>query len=350
MPHLLDGKSVLPFGHYASGMVALTYILALLILWSRGKSVLDLWLMVAVCALIAEAVSIALFATARFDLGFYTNRAVPLVVSKVVLITLLSETLMLNERLASAFILQRRERDNRLMSVDAATAAIAHEIKQPLATISVRCSAALRWLKRTPPDCEEAIICLTGMLEASGRANEVVNSTRELFKPTPTQMTPIEINRLVRQVLQMVESDLHVQGVTVTTEFKGGLPHIMGDPTLLQQVVLNLVKNAIEAMGAGPTTIKALRLVTTQDGNSVVSLSVQDSGPGITSENGTHVFDPFFTTKSSGTGLGLSISKKIIEDHGGDLRLTKTSSNGSTFEITLPSVATNGKGSAGLTK
>ena len=115
----------------------------------------------------------------------------------------------------------------------------------------------------------------------------------------------------------------------------------MADPTQLQQVILNLIKNAIEAMAAGPTTIKALRLVTTQDGNSVVSLSVQDTGPGIAPENETHVFDPFFTTKSSGMGLGLSISRRIIEDHGGELRLTKTGSNGCTFEITLPSVATS---------
>jgi C4-dicarboxylate-specific signal transduction histidine kinase len=105
-----------------------------------------------------------------------------------------------------------------------------------------------------------------------------------------------------------------------------------------------LIKNAIEAMATGPTAVKTLRLVTTKDANSVVSLSIRDSGPGITPENGTHVFDPFFTTKSSGTGLGLSISKKIIEDHGGDLRLTKTSSNGCTFEITLPSVATSDRG------
>ena len=124
------------------------------------------------------------------------TRLIPLVVSKVVLIVLLSETLILNERLASAFILQRRERDNRLMSVDAATAAIAHEIKQPLAAISTRCSAALRWLKRTPPDLEEVIACLTGTMEASDRANEVVDSTRELFKATAHQMTPIEINVL----------------------------------------------------------------------------------------------------------------------------------------------------------
>jgi C4-dicarboxylate-specific signal transduction histidine kinase len=135
----------------------------------------------------------------------------------------------------------------------------------------------------------------------------------------------------------MVENDLHVQGVTVSTEFQEDLPQITGDRTLLQQVILNLVKNAIEAMGTVPTATKALRLVTTQDVNSVVSLSVQDTGPGLNPENATHVFDPFFTTKPSGMGLGLSISQRIIEDHGGELRLTKTGSNGCTFEITLPS-------------
>ena len=344
MPRILDGNNVLPLGHYANGMIALTYVLALLLLWSRGKSVLDLWLMVAVCALLAEATMVALLITGRFSVGFYANRFIPLVVSKVVLIALLSETLILNERLISAFMMQRRERENRLMSVEAATAAIAHEIKQPLAAISMRCSTALRWLKRTPPDYEEITASLTGVMEASHRANEVVDSTRELFKTAALQMTPIEINRLVRQVLRMVENDLRAQGVTVSTEFEDDLPQIMADRTLLQQVILNLVKNAIEAMGTVPAAIKALRLVTTQDGNSVVSLSVQDTGPGINPKNGTHVFDAFFTTKSSGMGLGLSISRKIIQDHGGDLQLTKNGSNGCTFEITLPSAATSDSG------
>jgi C4-dicarboxylate-specific signal transduction histidine kinase len=300
--------------------------------------------MVTACALAMETSLTAFLVTTRFSVGFYATRLIPFIVSKAVLIVLLSETLILNERLASAFILQRRERENRLMSVDAATAAIAHEIKQPLTAISARCSAALRWLKKTPPDLKEVQDCLTRMMDASGRANEVVESIRGLFKTSAHQMTPIEINRLVRQVLQMVENDLHVQGVTVSTEFQQGLPQIMADRTLLQQVILNLIKNAIEAMATGPTAVKTLRLVTTQNANSVVSLSVQDSGPGITPENGTHVFDPFFTTKSSGTGLGLSISQRIIEDHGGELRLTKTSSNGCTFEITLPSVATSDSG------
>ena len=109
----------------------------------------------------------------------------------------------------------------------------------------------------------------------------------------------------------------------------------MADPIQLQQVILNLIRNAIEAMAVDPATIKTLRLVTIQNGNSVV-LSVQDSGPGIVPENETNVFDPFYTTKSSGMGLGLAICRRIIEDHRGELRLTKTGSNGCIFEITLP--------------
>jgi len=343
LPILID-DTVSPLGHIVNGTIALTDMFALLLLWTRGRSVLDLWLMVALCALLGEAVLITFFVTARFTFGFYAIRLISLIVSKVVLIALLSETVILNERLVSAFMLQRRERENRLMSVEAATAAIAHEIKQPLAAISVGCSAALRWLKRTPPDYEEVTASLTGVMKASHRANEVVDSTRDLFKTTAHQKTPIEINRLVQQVLRMVENDLRSQGVTVSTEFQEDLAQITGDRTLLQQVILNLVKNAVEAMGAVPTTIKALRLVTTQEGNSVVSLSVQDTGPGINPENRTHLFDPFFSTKSSGMGLGLSISRKVIQDHGGDLRLTKTSSNGCTFEITLPSLATSDSG------
>ena len=134
-------------------MVALTSVLALLLLWFRGKSVLDMWLMVAVCGLTMESSLVAfnLFSS-RFSVGFYAIRLIPVIVSKVVLIVLLSETSLLNERLASAFILQRRERENRLMSVDAATAAVAHEIGQPLAAVSAkRFSAALICSKKRRP-------------------------------------------------------------------------------------------------------------------------------------------------------------------------------------------------------
>ena len=114
----------------------------------------------------------------------------------------------------------------------------------------------------------------------------------------------------------------------------------MGDPIQLQQVILNLIRNAIDALAIAPGT-GAVRLVTTRGTNSTVSLFVQDNGPGLTSETEANIFDPFFTTKASGMGLGLSISRRIIEDHGGDLRLVETSSTGCVFEIALPGVATS---------
>jgi signal transduction histidine kinase len=338
-PLFVDRRTVTPAGNHITGIDFWIGLLALALLWRRQKSVLDLWLTVAVVCMVAELWVNTFVIGGRYTLGFYAARFLSVTVSVVVLIVLLTESTVLYARLSNAIALLQRERDNRLMSLDAATASIAHEISQPLGAITLNISSVLLSLKKTPPDLEEVHACLTAMEGDCNRANEVVRSIRTLFKTTAHQMPLIEINRLVQQVLRMVENDLHVQGVTVSIEFQEDLPQITGDRTLLQQVILNLVKNAIEAMGAVPTTMKALRLVTTQDGNSVVSLSVQDSGPGITPENRTRVFDPFFTTKSSGTGLGLSISRKIIQDHSGDLRLTKTGANGCTFEITLPSVA-----------
>jgi len=134
----------------------------------------------------------------------------------------------------------------------------------------------------------------------------------------------------------MVDDDLHVHGVSASTEFQEDVPKVRADPIQLQQVILNLVKNAMDAITIGPTTTKAIRLITTYDGKSSVSVYIQDTGPGITLANEHRIFDPFFTTKTSGMGLGLSISRRIIEDHGGILRLTETSSKGCTFEITLP--------------
>jgi signal transduction histidine kinase len=170
----------------------------------------------------------------------------------------------------------------------------------------------------------------------SGRANEVIASVRALFNATARQRTMVDINLLAWEVLGMVENDLHIHGVSTSTECQEGLPQITADPIQLQQVILNLVKNAIDAIAIGPKTQKAIRLITTYDGKSVVSIYVQDTGPGIALDNQSQVFDPFFTTKLSGMGLGLSISRRIIEDHGGDLRLTETSSKGCTFEVTLP--------------
>jgi signal transduction histidine kinase len=329
---------------YLAAALWLLNIMALVLLLARKRTILDLWLAVALFMSLPDY-SLAFFYSAlRFSLGWYTARSYLLIASSTLLVALLMETTMLYVRLASAITLQRRERANRLMSVDAATAAIAHEIKQPLGAMSLNCETALECLKRTPLDLEELRSCLTDAIDDSNRANDIVAGIRGLFKTTARPRTMTEINGLVREVLGMVENDLHVHGVSVSTELQEDLPQIMADPTQLQQVILNLIKNAIEAMTTGPTTIRAVRLVTTKNANSTVSLIVQDSGPGITPKNASQIFDPFFTSKSSGMGLGLSISRRIIEDHGGDLRLIETSSTGCTFEITLPSAATRDSG------
>jgi C4-dicarboxylate-specific signal transduction histidine kinase len=333
-----------PFLQYLAGVMWALNAIALVLLFVRRRTILDVWLIVTVFVSLPDLSLSFFYPVVRYSVGWYMARTYALIASCTVLSVLLVETTMLYARLASATILQRRERAHRLMSVDAATAAIAHEINQPLAAISFNCSTGLELLKSTPLDLDEVRACLKDSIDDADRANEIVAGIRGLFKPTAQRKTMIEMNSIVQQVLKMVENDLQVHGVSVSTEYQEDLPLIMADRIQLQQVILNLVKNAIEAMAAGRTAIKTLRLVTTQDGNSVVSLSIQDSGPGIDPEIGAKIFDPFYTKKSSGMGLGLTISRTIIMDHGGDLRLTKTGSNGCTFEITLPSTATSNSG------
>ena len=319
-----------------AGALWLLNVIALVLLVARMRSILDTWLAVTLLMALPDY-SLAFFYSAlRFSLGWYTARSYALIASFTVLSVLLVETTMLYARLASAITLQRRERAHRLLSVDEATAAIAHEINQPLGAMSLNCDAALECLKTAPLDLEELRSCLTDAKNENSRASEVVAGVRALFKTRARQRTMVDVNRIVREVLGMVENELHVHGVSVSTEFQEDVPQVKADPIQLQQVILNLIKNAIDAIAIGPTTREAIRLITTYDEKSVVSIYVQDTGPGITLDNETQVFDPFFTTKTSGMGLGLSISRRIIEDHGGNLRLTETTSKGCTFEINLP--------------
>ncbi len=321
---------------YLAGALWLLYAIALVLLLARKPTILDVWLAVTVFMSLPDYTWAFFFSGLRFSLGWYMARSYALIASFTVLIVLFLETTMLYARLASAITLQRRERANRVMSVDEATAAIAHEVKQPLSGILLNCETALHCLEREAPDVAEARECIADAIVDGNRANEVVVAVRALFKTRASRRTAVEINRLVREVLGMVENDLYVNGVSVSTEFQEDVSEVVGDPTQLQQVILNLVKNAIEAIATSSTTRKAIRLMTTHDGKSVVSIYVQDTGPGITLDNETKAFDPFFTTKPSGMGLGLSVSRRIIEDHGGNLRLTETTSKGCTFEITLP--------------
>ena len=336
-PLFVDRRTLTSLGNHITGIDFLTSALALALLWRRQKSVLDLWLTVAVVALVAELWVTTFVIGTRYSLGFYASRLLSVTVSVIVLIVLLTESTVLYGRLSNAIALLRHERANRLMNVNAATAAIAHEIRQPLAAIVVGGGAALNWLKRKPPDLEETRECVDSMIEAGGRAEKIISSIRGLYGKTIDQRAMIDVADIVREVLNLLQHDLQVNQISVATEFQQNLPEINANGTQIHGVILNLIKNAVDAMDSVLPSKRLLQLAAKLDkSNSVVLLSIEDSGPGIVAQDRDRIFDPFFTTKITGTGLGLSLCRAMVEGHGGHLRLIKTDSSGSIFEIALP--------------
>ena len=337
----VDQTRQAPITSYFSGAIWILSAAALVLLYFRKRTSLAVWLMVTLFATLPDLTMSTILTTVRFTLGWYTARSYALIAGCTVLIVLLTETIWLYARLARTTVLLRRERANRLMSLDAATGAIAHEIAQPLAAIATGGSAILNWLKRTPPNLDEVRTSAIGVVESSRRANEIVSSVRTLFKKTDDRRNLSHLDDVAREVLGLLQHDLESSQVTVATEHLVNLPPVRADRIQLQQIVLNLVKNAIEAMSSVPSGSRHVRVVTRLNGNSTVLLSVQDSGHGITAEHQGRIFDPFFTTKPTGMGLGLAICRTVAQDHGGNLRLVETSSHGSIFEIELPIESTD---------
>ena len=222
----VDQTTETPFLQNLAGVMWLINATALVLLLTRMRTILDVWLVLTLFVSLPDLSLSFFYTVVRYSVGWYTARSYALIASCTLLIVLLVETTMLYTRLASAMILQRRERVHRLLSVDEATAAIAHEIKQPLGAMSLNCDAALECLKATPLDLEELRSCLTDVKNDNNRANEIVAGVRALFKTTARQRTMVEINRLVREVLKMVENDLHANGVSVSTEFQEDTPLI----------------------------------------------------------------------------------------------------------------------------
>jgi signal transduction histidine kinase len=255
-----------------------------------------------------------------------------------VLSVLVTEMTVLYSRLASALVMQRRERANRLVSIDAATAAIAHEIRSPLGSITLNASAALQVLLAQPPRLDEMNAILEDIENASLRVNETITSVRGLFKDATDQPTTISIEDVARQVLRLLQHELQFNQIIVIIEFGAEAPLVHADPAQLQQVILNLVKNAIEAMDSTPPEGRRLTIGTRLEPNSSVLLSVQDTGAGVSAEVEDRVFEAFFTTKPVGMGLGLAICRTIVEKYKGRLILAKSGSQGSIFEVTLPVV------------
>jgi signal transduction histidine kinase len=313
-------------------------ILALALVWFRRRSVLDLWLAVMIFAFSIELSLGALLSYHRFSLGFYAGRISSLITAAIVLIVLLSETTTLHAHLARLVMRQRSERKGRQIAMDAMAASIAHEIKQPLAAMVANADAAKRWLARATPDLDKARAALENIASDGHRASEVIGGIRSMFSKDIHGRALLGINDQLREVLKMVEVDLRIQGVSVSIELREGLPQLVADRGQLQQVFLNLITNAIEAMRSVTDRARLLRIRSEMiQESSGVLVTIEDSGAGIDSKDKERIFEPFFTTKSAGTGIGLTICRSIVESHSGSLVAFANKPYGTIFQVTLPS-------------
>jgi PAS domain S-box-containing protein len=246
----------------------------------------------------------------------------------------------ITERKRAEEALQKAQADlahvTRVMTMGELTSSIAHEVNQPLAALVTNANACLRWLARQPPDLDEARDCLPRIIRDGNRASEVITRIRSLVRKSSPAKERLDLGEMIQEVLAIVNLEARRHRVVMRTELDAGLPPVQGDRVQLQQVILNLVMNAIEAMREVADWPRALLIKTWPDVSSVLVV-VQDSGVGLHEQNVERVFEAFYTTKAEGMGMGLSISRWIIEAHGGRLWAAANSGHGATFQFTLPS-------------
>jgi C4-dicarboxylate-specific signal transduction histidine kinase len=225
---------------------------------------------------------------------------------------------------------------NRIATVGQLTASIAHEVNQPIAALVTDAHAALRWLDKQPPDMQEVRQALGRIVTNGGRAGDVIGRIRALIAKAPQREDRLDINHTILEVITLTRTEIHRNGVSLRTRLAPRLPLVLGDRVQLQQVMLNLILNAVEALsgiGEGPREL----LISSEDGGTNdVRVAVRDTGPGLSPESFEHLFDAFFTTKPGGMGMGLSICRSIIEAHGGRIWATADMPQGAAFQFTLP--------------
>ena len=225
---------------------------------------------------------------------------------------------------------------NRVTTMGQLAASISHEVMQPIAAGITNAQTALLSLGCQPPDLEEVRKALGQIVDEGNRATGIVDRIRALIKKTPPRKDRLKINEAIREVLALTHGEVVKQGVSVRTQLAEGLPLIQGDRVLLEQVILNVIINAIEAMSGVGKGSRALVISTEQEASGSVLVSIQDSGSGLDVEGLGRLFDAFYTTKPSGMGMGLSICRAIIEAHGGGIWGSRNVGPGATFRFTLP--------------
>jgi signal transduction histidine kinase len=324
----------------------LVNIFALIVLWTRWRSVLDLWLMVVICAYAVE-ISLSYFPVPlRYSFGWYAGRAFGLFSSSLVLWVLLYEITTLYAVTAIVRVQRAKAslrtvqaelaRVSRVTTLGQLAASIAHEITQPIASSRNNARAALNFLDRQPPDLSKVKQALQYVVADADRAGDIIGRIRDHIKKAPPRKDRFDLNEAINEVIVLARSTITENGVSVQIRLAEGRLPVHGDRTQLRQVVLNLILNALEAMSSVEAGARELLISTKQSETNGIVAAVGDSGPGIDAENLERIFEAFYTTKSSGLGIGLAICRSIIEAHGGRLWADTNEPRGAVFQFTLP--------------
>jgi signal transduction histidine kinase len=293
--------------------------------------------------LLREEEAIGAFALTRTKVMPYSDRQIALVetfanqaVMAIANASLLESEKKRTRELREVVALLNRERENKLMNLEAMAASIGHEVRQPLSGVASNGSAALRFLTQAPPNLEEARSALNRMVRDSHRASEVFDNIRALYGTSDHAREQIDVNDLARGVLQVLGEELEAHGITARADLASPPPTVSGHRGQLQEVLINLIHNAVDAMGTIDDDQRLLRVRTERHGANSIVLAVEDSGPGIDPTQLDNIFSAFVTTKANGMGLGLAICRMIVERHEGKLSAAPAHPRGSIFQVTLP--------------
>jgi C4-dicarboxylate-specific signal transduction histidine kinase len=268
-----------------------------------------------------------------------TNLALAVASITFIILAIASVTSLFERKRAEEALLQAQAElahANRVTTMGQLAASIAHEINQPIAAATTNANAGLLWLAAEPPDLDEVRDAFDRIIKAGRQAGDVISRIRALIKRVPSRKDDFKINEAILEVIALTHGELAKNGVSLQTQLAPGLPLIEGDRVQIQQVILNLTVNAIEAMSEVKEGSRDLLISASLDARGDVSVTVRDSGPGLKPEDLGRLFDPFYTTKPTGMGMGLSICRSIIEAHRGRLWATANLTQGASFHLSLP--------------
>ncbi len=349
LPVIMRGDAFTPVLPIVTGAVLSLSLLALLMLWRRrAYSVLDLWVMVVMSAWLFEIGLSAMLNAGRFDLGFYAGHLYGLMAATVVLLVLLIKTGAVYARMARSFEVERDVRDRQLLELQTElthvsrltelgqmVSAIAHEVNQPLTAAGTYVRAGRRLVQAG--DVAKADEALRRGVDQVTRASQVIQRLRQFAKKADGQRGVESIRQVIEEAAALALLGPEGREVRLEMVFAPDVPPVFIDRVLIQQVLLNLLRNAVEAMQAGPR--RELTIRTTMSVDRMVEVTVTDSGPGLAADVRDKLFQPFVTTKSAGMGVGLSICRGIVEAHGGRMWPGDNPGGGAAFHFTLPVAA-----------